>query len=43
MIEKLIKAGATVLAAAMLAACGGENGPERDQLHSVGVDGRSHR
>ena len=28
MIEKLIKAGATVLAVAMLAACGGENGPE---------------
>ena len=28
MIEKLIKAGTTVLALAMLVACGGENGPE---------------
>ena len=37
MIEKLIKAGATVLAAAMLAACGGENGPETGKLVETAV------
>ena len=37
MIEKLIKAGATVLAAAMLAACGGENGPETGKPVETGV------
>ena len=37
MIEKLIKAGATVLAVAMLAACGGENGPETGKAIETGV------
>ena len=37
MIEKLIKAGATVLAAAMLAACGGENGPETGKAVETAV------
>ena len=37
MIEKLIKAGATVLAVAMLAACGGENGPETGKAIETAV------
>ena len=42
MIEKLIKAGATVmLAAAMLAACGGENGPETGKPVETAVSGNA--
>ena len=37
MIEKLIKAGTTILAAAMLAACGGENGPETGKSVETGA------
>ena len=39
MIEKLIKAGAIVLAAAMLAACGGGNGPETEKNVERGESG----
>ena len=41
MIEKLIKAGATVLAVAMLAACGGENAPETGKLVETAVSGNA--
>ena len=41
MIEKLIKAGATVLAAAMLVACGGENGPETGKPVETAVSGNA--
>ena len=37
MIEKLIKAGTTILAAAMLAACGGENAPETGKSVETGA------
>ena len=41
MIEKLIKAGATVLALAILAACGGENGPETGKPVETGASGNA--
>ena len=41
MIEKLIKAGTTILAAAMLAACGGENAPETGKSVETGASGNA--
>ena len=41
MIEKLIKAGTTILAAAMLAACGGENAPETGKSVETGASGNT--
>ena len=41
MIEKLIKAGTTILAAAMLAACGGENAPETGKPVETGASGNA--
>ena len=41
MIEKMIKAGATVLAVAILAACGGENGPETGKPVETGASGNA--